>query len=217
MSLVYDKINNEKIICVLEIFDLDTINPVCEALLEGGVNIIELTLRTNVSERAAVLIKKNFPEITIGLGTVINIDQVKFALDSGVEFAVSPGTNSKVIDFSLKSNLPFYPGVSSPTDIEIAVSHECRLLKFYPAASLGGIDFLKSINDPYEYLNLKYIPLGGINQENFRDYLSSDLVLGVGGSWIASKKIISSFKWNTIKKNAQEAKKLLNQRSSQKS
>tara|TARA_S200000501_G_scaffold259050_1_gene242960 strand:+ start:801 stop:1433 length:633 start_codon:yes stop_codon:yes gene_type:complete len=209
MSLVYNKINNQKIICVLEIVDLDSINPVCEALIEGGVNIIELALRTSVSERAAVLIKKNYPEITIGLGTVINTDQVKFALDSGIEFAVSPGTNPKVIDFSLKSNLPFYPGVSSPSDIEIAVSHGCRLLKFFPAASLGGIEFLKSINSPYKYLNLKYIPLGGINHENFKDYLSSDIVLGVGGSWIASKKLISSFKWDIIKKNAQEAKKLL--------
>ena len=206
---IINNIESQKIISVLEIENIDSIDFVCDSLVKGGIKIIELALRTSVSKSAASIIKNRFPEITIGLGTVINIDQIKFALDYGIDFAVSPGTNPKIIDYSLKNDLPFFPGVSCPTDIEIAVDNGCNILKFYPAQKLGGIDFLKSINDPYKYLGLKYIPMGGINFDNCNEYLKSDIVLGIGGSWIASKNLIKSCNWDVIKKNAEALKKSL--------
>lgn len=209
MKNIITKIQEKKIISVVEIDDLKTIDALCETLISSSINVIELALRTNVSKKAAELIVKNYPEITIGLGTVINIDQVKFALDVGADFAVSPGCNPEVIDYSLKNNLPFFPGISNPTDIEIAVNYGCTVLKFYPAEISGGIKFLETINSPFKYLNLKYIPLGGINNSNILDYLKSEIILAVGGSWINTKKAIKEKKWDLIKANALEINKLL--------
>ena len=123
MKNIITKIQEKKIISVVEIDDLKTIDALCETLISTSINVIELALRTNVSKKAAELIVKNYPEITIGLGTVINIDQVKFALDVGADFAVSPGCNPEVIDYSLKNNLPFFPGISNPTDIGLSLIH----------------------------------------------------------------------------------------------
>ena len=209
MKNIITKIQEKKIISVVEIDDLKTIDALCETLISSSINVIELALRTNVSKKAAELIVKNYPEITIGLGTVINIDQVKFALDVGADFAVSPGCNPEVIDYSLKNNLPFFPGISNPTDIEIAVNYGCAVLKFYPAEISGGIKFLETINSPFKYLNLEYIPLGGINNSNILDYLKSEIILAVGGSWINTKKAIKEKKWDLIKANALEINKLL--------
>ena len=209
MKNIITKIQEKKIISVVEIDDLKTIDALCETLISSSINVIELALRTNVSKKAAELIVKNYPEITIGLGTVINIDQVKFALDVGADFALSPGCNPEVIDYSLKNNLPFFPGISNPTDIEIAVNYGCAVLKFYPAEISGGIKFLETINSPFKYLNLEYIPLGGINNSNILDYLKSEIILAVGGSWINTKKAIKEKKWDLIKANALEINKLL--------
>mgnify|MGYP001358551516 FL=1 len=209
MNKVFEKIRDSKVVAVLEIDSLENIIPLCNALLNGGVNVVEIALRTNVSQEATEIIIKNFPEILVGLGTVINEDQVKFAIDSGVSFALSPGCNPKILDLALKNNLCFCPGISCPSDIEISVDYGCEVLKFFPAQNNGGIEYLKSINSPYKHLNLKYIPLGGINISNVKDYLNSDLVLAVGGSWLASKELINSNKWNTITKNSKEISELI--------
>jgi len=209
MKDVFQEINKSKVIAVLQIDSLENVSPLCETLINEGINIIELALRTNVSQKAAELILKNFPQILVGLGTVINEDQVRFALDSGVNFAVSPGCNTKIIDLAFKNNLPFYPGISCPSDIEISVDHGCKILKFFPAENLGGINYLNSINAPYNHLNLKYIPLGGINLSNVKNYLNSELVLGIGGSWIAPRNLINQKKWNDISSNAKEITKLV--------
>ncbi len=209
MKDVFQEINQSKVIAVLQIDSLENVSPLCETLINEGINVIELALRTNVSQKAAELILKNFPQILVGLGTVINEDQVRFALDSGVNFAVSPGCNPKIIDLAFKNNLPFFPGISSPSDIEISVDHGCKILKFFPAENLGGINYLNSINTPYNHLNLKYIPLGGINLSNVKNYLNSELVLGIGGSWIAPRNLINQKKWNDISSNAKEITKLV--------
>ena len=209
MNDISKEINKSKVIAVIQIDSLENIQPLCETLLNEGINVIELALRTNVSQKAAELILKSFPQMLVGLGTVINQDQVKFAIDSGVSFAVSPGCNPKIIDLALKNNLTFYPGISCPSDIEISIDHDCEILKFFPAENLGGMNYLNSINSPYHHLNLKYIPLGGINLSNVKNYLNSDLVLGIGGSWIAPRNLINEKKWNIISTNAKQITKLI--------
>ena len=204
MKNIAKEINKSKVIAVLQIDLLENVMPLCEALLKQGINIIELALRTNVSQKATELILKNFPEILVGLGTVVHEDQVRFAVDTGVNFAVSPGCNTKIIDLALKNKLPFFPGISSPTDIEISIDHGCQILKFFPAENFGGINYLNSINAPYNHLNIKYIPLGGINLSNVKNYLESDIVLGVGGSWIAPRNLINEKKWDIISSNAKK-------------
>ena len=210
MHEVFKKIKKHKIIAVLEIDSFDNVIPLCETLFSSGINVIELALRTEVAQKATELIIKKFPQIIVGLGTVINEDQVKFAIDSGVSFAVAPGCNPKIIDLAKKNNLLFSPGISSPTEIEISLDYGCNVLKFFPAEYNGGVKYLNSINNPYKHLGLNYIPLGGINISNVKNYLDSDLVLAVGGSWLAPKHLINSKKWKVISSNCEEINNIIN-------
>ena len=209
MHEVFKKIKKHKIIAVLEIDCLENVIPLCETLLSSGINVIELALRTEVAQKATELILKKFPQMIVGLGTVLNENQVKFAIDSGVSFAVAPGCNPKIIDLAKKNNLLFSPGICSPTDIEISLDYGCNVLKFFPAEYSGGVKYLNSINNPYKHLNLNYIPLGGINILNVKNYLDSDLVLAIGGSWLAPKHLINSKKWDIIFSNCKEINSLI--------
>ena len=209
MNEVFKKIKKHRVIAVLEIDSLENVTPVCETLLSSGISVIELALRTEVAQKATEQIIKNFPQIIVGLGTVLNEDQVKFAIDSGVSFAVAPGCNPKIIDLAKKNNLLFSPGICSPTDIEISLDYGCNVLKFFPAENSGGIKYLNSINNPYKHLNLNYIPLGGINISNVKKYLDSNLILAVGGSWLAPKHLINSKKWKLISSNCEEINNLI--------
>ncbi|MEO6868705.1 MAG: bifunctional 4-hydroxy-2-oxoglutarate aldolase/2-dehydro-3-deoxy-phosphogluconate aldolase [Ginsengibacter sp.] len=206
---IIKKIDDAGIIAVLVIDDISHAVPVCKSLLAGGVNIIELTLRTPVAFDAAYIIKKELPEIILGFGTVINTDQVKKAVDAGADFAVAPGCNTKIIDEAYKQGLSFAPGIMTPTDIEIAVDHGCSVMKYFPAETSGGLDHLISMVNPYQYLDIKFIPLGGCNISNANTYLQSDLITAIGGSWIASRNLIQSENWETITAKAIEITTLI--------
>ena len=206
---IIQKINDSGIIAVLIVDEVKHALPLAEALLAGGVNAIELTLRTEAAMGAAQLIKKEFPEITLGFGTVLTTDQVKAVVDIGADFAVSPGCNPKIVKEAYKSGLPFAPGIMTPTDIEIAIEMGCRILKFFPAETSGGLKHLQSMSAPYQYLGLKFIPLGGVNMTNARAYLESPLITAIGGSWVAKRQNIQSEAWDTITDNARQIRKLI--------
>ena len=158
---------------------------------------------------AAKAIKKEVPEMMLGFGTVLTVDQVKAVADLEADFAVAPGCNPKVISHAYKLGLPFAPGVMTPTDIEIAVEHGCRILKFFPAETSGGIKHLESISAPYQYLGLKFIPLGGLNMNNAAAYLRSSLISAIGGSWLATRALIQSEDWPAITKNSENIRSLI--------
>ncbi|MEO7317108.1 MAG: bifunctional 4-hydroxy-2-oxoglutarate aldolase/2-dehydro-3-deoxy-phosphogluconate aldolase [Ginsengibacter sp.] len=206
---IIKKIEEAGIIAVLVIDDIAHAIPVGKALLAGGVSIIELTLRTPVAFNAAQIIKKELPEIILGFGTVINTEQVKKAVDAGADFAVAPGCNPKIIAEANKQGLSFAPGIMTPTDIEIAVEHGCSVLKYFPAETAGGLEHLISMVNPYLYLGLKFIPLGGCNISNAATYLQSDLITAIGGSWIANSDLIRSENWNMITANAAKITSLI--------
>lgn len=205
------KINDNGIIAVLIIDELKHAIPLANALLKGGVSIIELTLRTPVAIDAARAIKREVPEITLGFGTVLTTEQVKAVVDVGADFAVSPGCNPKIIAEAHKQGLPFAPGVMTPTDIELAVQEGCRILKFFPAATSGGMKHLESMSAPYQHLGLKFIPLGGCNINNAESYLRSPLITAIGGTWLAKRPLILSEDWDAITHNASEIRTLINQ------
>jgi 2-dehydro-3-deoxyphosphogluconate aldolase/(4S)-4-hydroxy-2-oxoglutarate aldolase len=184
---------------------VDDAVPVAEALLRGGVDAMELTLRTGAALPALELITGSVPEMLAGIGTIIKKEQVTQAKDSGAAFGVSPGTNIDVIKAAQDAGLPFSPGIMTPSDIERALPFGCEILKFFPAGSSGGIKHLKNIAAPYAHLGLKYVPLGGINQGNMKDYLKEDIIAAVGGSWIASRDLIDSGQWDQITSNASSA------------
>lgn len=203
------KIDDAGIIAVLIIDEVKNTIPLAKALIEGGVAVIELTLRTPGALDAAKIIKKEFPEVTLGFGTVLNVDQVKAVVDVGADFAVSPGCNPKIIVEAYKQGLSFAPGVMTPSDIEVAIQEGCRILKFFPAETSGGLKHLESMSAPYNYLDLKFIPLGGCNMKNAADYLRSDLITAIGGSWVAKRNLIQSKDWKSIKSNAKEISDLV--------
>ena len=203
------RIDHSGIIAVLVIDEVKHAVPVAEALLKGGVNAIELTLRTPAALDAAKTIRKAVPEICLGIGTVLTIEQVKAVVDLGADFAVAPGCNPKVINEAVKQGLSFAPGIMTPTDIEMAVEQGCRIFKYFPAETSGGMNHLTSIVAPYLYLGLKFIPLGGCNIDNAGTYLKSSLITAIGGSWVAKRPLIKSESWDTITNNAKEIRDLV--------
>ncbi len=205
------KIDDAGVVAVLVIDELKHAIKVAKALLEGGVNAIELTLRTPVALDAATAIKKNFPEMNLGIGTVLTVDQVKAIADLGVDFAVAPGCNPKTIEAAQKYGVSFAPGISTASELETAMELGCRVIKFFPAESLGGINYLNNMVAPYNYLGLKFIPLGGLDINNARGYLESKLITAIGGSWIAKQSLIQSENWEAITSNAKEIRTLINQ------
>ncbi|MCP4974790.1 MAG: bifunctional 4-hydroxy-2-oxoglutarate aldolase/2-dehydro-3-deoxy-phosphogluconate aldolase [Maribacter sp.] len=205
------KIDQTGIIAVLIIDEVRNAVSVARALLDGGVDAIELTLRTRAALESARAIKKEVPEMTLGIGTVLTVDQVKAVVDIDVDFAVAPGCNPKIIAEARKHGLSFAPGVMTPTDIEIAVEQGCRILKYFPAETSGGMKHLESMSAPYNYLGLKFVPLGGCNIDNAPTYLKSKLITAIGGTWLAKRPLIQSKDWAAITKNAREIRALINQ------
>ncbi|MBP83999.1 MAG: keto-deoxy-phosphogluconate aldolase [Verrucomicrobiales bacterium] len=195
-----------RLLAVIVIDEFEAAIPLAESLLAGGVNAMELTLRTPVAIKAARRIKEAVPEMMVGIGTVLSTDQADEVLAANANFAVSPGVNPTVIRHAAASGLPFGPGVMTPTDIDVALQEDCRLLKFFPAESSGGLDHLKNISAPYRHLGLKFVPLGGINLGNLSTYLDNELIGAVGGSWIAPRDLVRDRNWKQIESNAREAR-----------
>jgi len=210
-SELIKKIDDAGIIAVLIIDDVKHAVPVARALLAGGVDTIELTLRTPAAMESAKTIKKEVPEMSLGFGTVLTVDQVKAVIDVGADFAVSPGCNPKIIREAQKQGLSFAPGIMTPTDIEMALEEGCRILKYFPAETSGGMKHLESISAPYNYLGLKFIPLGGCNINNAPSYLQSDLITAIGGTWVAKRPLIQAEDWSAITNNAKEIRTLITQ------
>ncbi|MCL4109443.1 UNVERIFIED_CONTAM: hypothetical protein GTU68_043671 [Idotea baltica] len=169
--------------------------------------MMELTLRTPAALGALRAIRESVPEMTAGIGTILTKPQVDEVIDADAAFGVSPAVNPVILDYAKERGLPFGPGVMTPTDIDQSVvNHDCHFLKFFPAESSGGLAHLKNITAPYAHLRLKFIPLGGINLDNMNDYLGSDLIGAVGGSWLAPRDVIANGDWKKIEANAREAR-----------
>ena len=190
------------VIAVLTIDDAQNAVPVADALLAGGVDIMELTLRTPAALEAVKLVKENRPEMLAGVGTILTEDQVYLAKEAGADFGVAPGLNPTILQKAQEIDLPFAPGIVTPSEIERAIELGCRELKFFPAEPSGGLKYLKSMAAPYKHLGLRYMPLGGVSQANLEDYIASDLILALGGSWIAPRDLIANHDWNEISARA---------------
>jgi len=206
---IQDEIAKEGIIAVIEIESEKNAVPLARALLEGGIKIIELMLRTPAAIPSISLIEKEVPQMYIGIGTIIETGQAAMVKkESGVHFGVSPGINPEIVKEAIAADLPFAPGIATPSELEQAISLGCRVVKFFPAEGMGGLSYLKSINAPYNHLDIKYIPLGGISPDNLTSYAKFVPVLAIGGSWIASKELINAQDWKEITKRAREAKSI---------
>ena len=199
---VFDRVKKEKIIATVLVDNIEDALPLAEALYEGGIGCVELTLRTDCALKAIELISKRLPSVLVGAGTVLTSDQVTAVQDAGAHFAVSPGIDPLVLEKALDVKMPFSPGVMTPSDIQIALKYDYKNLKFFPSEPCGGIKFLKCMAAPYKHLGIRFLPLGGIHQDNFIDYFKEDLVMAVGGSWVAPRSKILDRDWTGIRNSS---------------
>lgn len=200
------RIEQAGVIAVLVVDDARHAVPLARALLAGGVDVMELTLRTPAAIDCLKAVRGEVPEMLAGIGTVLNAEQVDEVVDAGAAFAVAPGFNRRVVERAQERGLPFAPGIMTPSDIEAAVELGCRELKFFPAEPTGGVKLLKSMKAPYAHLGLKFIPLGGLNPQNMTTYLADPDVPAIGGSWIARPQMIRDEAWDRITESAAEAR-----------
>lgn len=208
---VQEKIASEGIIAVLEIENEQNAVPTAKALLEGGITVIELALRTSAAIPSISLIAEEVPQMYIGIGTIIELGQAAMVKKhDSVRFGVSPGLNPEIVKEAIAADLPFAPGIATPSELEQAISLGCHAVKLFPAEGMGGLSYMKSINAPYNHLGIKYIPLGGVSVNNLADYAKFKPTLAIGGSWIANKELINAQDWKEIAKRAKEAKDIWN-------
>jgi len=206
---IADRIKKTGIIAVLIIDRVEDGVPLAKALIQGGVDVMELTLRTDAALGALKEIRAHVPEMLAGVGTVLTPAQVAAVKAAGAEFAVSPGINPRVVNAAVESGIPFGPGVATPTDIENALECGCTLLKFFPAEPSGGLAFLKAMAAPYLHLGVQFIPLGGVNEKNMATYLADPLIAAIGGSWLAPRELIREGRWAEITQLAKSAVEII--------
>ena len=199
------------VIAVLMIDRVEDALPLARALLAGGINTIELTLRTPAALQCLRRIRDEVPEMTAGVGTILTPQQANDAKENGASFGVAPGMNPRVIAEAVRIGLPFAPGVCTPTDIELAVEAGCRVLKLFPCEPSGGLPYLRAIAAPFAHLGVEFIPLGGVGAGNASQYLREPAVLALGGSWLAPKDTIAKGGWDAITALAREATDIVKQ------
>ncbi|MCR5754280.1 MAG: bifunctional 4-hydroxy-2-oxoglutarate aldolase/2-dehydro-3-deoxy-phosphogluconate aldolase [Acetatifactor sp.] len=183
--------------------DAKDAKPLAEALMEGGLPCAEVTFRTDAAEEAIRIMSENYPDMLVGAGTVLTTEQVDRAVNAGAKFIVSPGFNPKVVDYCIEKGIPVAPGTANPTDIEAALEKGLKVVKFFPAEPLGGLKMIKAIAAPY--VGVKFMPTGGINATNVRDYLAYNRIIACGGSFMVSGELIKKGDFETIKKLTREA------------
>ena len=199
------------VIAVLMIDRADDAVPLARAVLAGGVDCIELTLRTDAALESLRRIRAEVPEMVVGVGTILTPRQANDAKKAGASFGVAPGMNPRVVAEAQRIGLPFAPGICTPTDIELALEAGCKVLKFFPSEPSGGLIYLRSIVAPFAHLGVQFIPLGGVSAANAAHYLKEPSVLALGGSWLAPKDIIAKGGWEVITALAREASDIVKQ------
>ena len=201
------KMEKLKIVPVAVIEDSENVIPLGNALIEAGLPIIEITFRTAAAARSISLVKREFPEMLVGAGTVLKIEHVKAAVESGSEFIVTPGFNPTIVDYCVDNGIPIVPGLNSPSFIEWGMDRGLYHFKFFPADISGGPKMIQLLSGPYP--EVRFMPTGGINDQTLVEYLRLENVFACGGSWIVKQNLISERKFDEIKLKTQNAIKLI--------
>ncbi len=203
MNEILEKIGELGIVPVVKMEKPEDALPLGKALIEGDLPITEITFRTSAAEESIKILTGELPNLLVGAGTVLTIEQVKKAISAGAKFIVSPGFNPRVVDYCMENSIPITPGVNNPTQIEMALERGIEVVKYFPAEASGGLPLLKSMSAPYT--GIKFIPTGGINQNNLCSYLSNNKVHACGGSWMVKLELISSGNFDEITRLTKEA------------
>lgn len=205
MSTVFDRIAQYKIVPVITIDAVEAAIPLADSLIAGGLPIAEITFRTPSAASVLHKMSQERPDVLVGAGTILTLDNLQSAIDSGAQFGVAPGFNPIIVEAAQKKGFPFIPGVCTPTEVEAALERKAKVLKFFPAGSIGGLSMLKSLLAPYGHTGVQFMPTGGITPENVGDYLQTKGVIACGGTWIATQDDIAQGKWSAITNRCQTA------------
>lgn len=203
MNEVLEKIQEIGIVPVVVLDDAKDAAPLAKALCEGGLPCAEVTFRTAAAEESIRIMSEQFPEMLVGAGTVLTTEQVDRAVAAGAKFIVSPGMNPRIVKYCVEKGILITPGCANPSDIEQALENGLDVVKFFPAEPAGGLKMIKAMAAPY--VGVKFMPTGGINQNNVRDYLAYDRILACGGSWMVKGDMVAAGEFDKIKELAAEA------------
>ena len=159
--------------------------PTAKAMAAGGVDTMEITFRTACAPECIKAVAENCPDVLVGAGTIINVEQAKLAVEMGAKFIVSPGFSDEVVGWCVENNIPVAPGCVTPTEIMGALKHGLKMVKFFPANVYGGLNAMKNLSAPF--VGLKFLPTGGVNTANIKEYIDASFIHAVGGSWVCPK------------------------------
>ena len=195
------------VVPVVVLKDVKDAIPLADALCEGGLSCAEVTFRTDAAEESIRLMAEKYPDMLIGAGTVLTIEQVDRAVGAGAKFIVSPGFDPEIVDYCIEKNIPVFPGCITPSEVAQAVKRGLKVIKFFPAEQAGGVAMIKAMGAPYGMI--KFMPTGGISAKNLNEYLSCSNIVCCGGSWMVKGDLITAGKFDEITKLTKEAVELV--------
>lgn len=198
------KIRSGRIVPVVVLEDDSAALDLADALLDAGLGVIEITFRTASASKAIATIAGQRSQMLVGAGTLLTVENIRQAVDAGAKFGVAPGLNERTVEAAQRSGLDFAPGISTPSELERALSLGCQTLKFFPAEQSGGAAMLKALEGPYGHTGVQFVPTGGVSAANLKSYLALKTVAAVGGSWFVDKKLIAAHDWKTINQLTRE-------------
>lgn len=204
---IMQRIEQLRLVPVVKIDRVEDAVPLCGALKEGGLPVAEITFRTQAAEESIKRVVKAFGDVLVGAGTVINVEQAKRALGAGAKFLVSPGFSKSVTEYALKENVPIFPGTCTPTEIMMALEYGLSVVKFFPAKQYGGLSTIKALAAPFP--SIRFMPTGGISEENVKEFLAYERIVAVGGSWMVKESLFANGSFDKVKEATASAVKLI--------
>ena len=202
-ELMNEKISQFGLVPVVVLEDERDALPLAKALVEGGLPVAEVTFRTAAAEASIKKMCEAYPDMVVGAGTVLNIEQVEKAVAAGAKFIVSPGYDEEIVNYCLEKDIPIYPGTVTPSDLSKSVKKGLSVVKFFPAEQYGGVNTIKALAAPFT--TVKFMPTGGVNAKNLKDYLSCNKIVACGGSWMVKGDLIKAQEFEKIKELTREA------------
>ena len=206
MMTIEERFEDFGVVPVVVLDDVKDALPLAKALTEGGLPCAEVTFRTEAAEESIKVMAEAYPDMVVGAGTVLTIEQVDAAVKAGAKFIVSPGFDPEIVDYCLEKEIPIFPGCISPSEVAQAVKRGLKVVKFFPAEPAGGVAMIKAMAAPYH--QLRFMPTGGIGTQNLKDYLEFDKIICCGGSWMVKADLIKNGEFEKICKLTKEAKEL---------
>ena len=203
MNKILEELSSYGVVPVVVINRVEDAEPLAKALCEGGLKCAEVTFRTAAAEEAIRVMTEAYPDMLVGAGTVLTIEQVDKAVNAGAQFIVSPGFDPEIVDYCISKDIVVVPGCITPSEVAQGVKRGLEVLKFFPAEQAGGVAMIKAMAAPYT--DIRFMPTGGINASNIGDYLAFPKIVACGGSWMVKADLINAGQYDRITELTKEA------------